>query len=509
MALSFDQRVALVTRLTAASKESPKAYRLRVLSWILLGYLLFGAILFVAVALAAGSVGFILVSRMWVLAKFVWIPVVFAWMVVRALFVRLDPPRGRLMKQGEAPRLHALISIVRRKVGVPKLDSVLLVPELNAAVVETPRFAGIFGSRRHLLLGLPLLLTQSTEELQSTLAHELGHLSGNHGRLGAWTYRVRETWARFHSGLTREDFLSRTIRNLIERYLEHFGLVTLIQARTQEFAADQSSAEISSPATAARALAWVAISEELLQQRLWRPLWKRAMNEEQPAFSPYEELFSRRREILGPPYDALLALELARVTPTDATHPSLQERLAHLGCPQPRLTLAPISAAEDLLASSLPRILREFGASWREDFAESWRERHFELRARQERLADLEGKEASQLSNEELLDRADALVALGRETEALPIMPRQPRVARSALASRSHTAVRWCRVVTSADSHTSRPRRRRNGRWWAVPAKSPLLRCASGAWSEKRICGLIGTAITPSAWNVRRERRPF
>lgn len=419
MSLTFEQRAALIARFHSISITSPSRYGLRVIAWIAIGYVIIGSITLIAIGLAAGAVAAVVALRAWLLLKVAWIPVVFAWMLARSLFVRIDPPVGRRLTAQEAPQLFAAVEEIRKKLGVPKIHAILLETDMNAAVYETPRFGGVFGWRRHLLIGLPLMLTLSPAELRAVLAHELGHLSGRHGRVGAWAYRLRETWSRVLGGLSQNrGAISKGVRRLLEWYVDHFMVITLVQARAQELAADRSSAELTDAATAARSLAWTAVATELLERRLWKPLAERIANEEHPSITPLEDLLRRRAEILAPPYDDILEAELARKTATDATHPSLRDRLEAIGVRHPALAAAQRSAADELLQRSLGALIGECERDWRAAVLPAWNERHAELQMSRERLAMLEEANVSELSDDELLVRADALVDLGRSDEA-------------------------------------------------------------------------------------------
>jgi len=94
----------------------------------------------------------------------------------------------------EVPELFAMLRGLEDELGAPRFHEVLLVGDNNAAVVQLPRL-GVFGwYKNYLLLGLPLMQGLGPEEFKSVLAHELGHLSGGHGRFGNWLYRMRRSW---------------------------------------------------------------------------------------------------------------------------------------------------------------------------------------------------------------------------------------------------------------------------------------------------------------------------
>ena len=79
--------------------------------------------------------------------------------IVKGLWVRLEPPQGLPLKQGDAPALFSLLEELRQKLNCAPFHEVLLVPEHNAAVVQIPRLGILGWHKNYLLIGLPLLHT--------------------------------------------------------------------------------------------------------------------------------------------------------------------------------------------------------------------------------------------------------------------------------------------------------------------------------------------------------------
>jgi Zn-dependent protease with chaperone function len=208
-----DQRFeSLVTRLEGFAQENPQRYLGWVLAVVLLGFgVLALAILFalIPVTLLAGLV-FVVVATggkalivLLKLGKFVVLLVLPAWMMIKSsfqmMFSRFPRPQGRTLSEQEAHALFARIHELRQKMNGPRIHHVLLRDELNAAIVQHPRF-GLFGwEENYLILGFPLLLAMSEEEALSVVAHEYGHLSGHHSRLGGFIYRFRSAWGRMQT----------------------------------------------------------------------------------------------------------------------------------------------------------------------------------------------------------------------------------------------------------------------------------------------------------------------
>ncbi|HKC48539.1 MAG TPA: M48 family metallopeptidase, partial [Gemmatimonadales bacterium] len=255
---------ALVGRLEQKAARAPGAYRAQVAILAVVGY----AYLFTILAvLLAAAVGLVLVGR-FVVVKLLIPLVILIYAVLRALWVSVPAPQGERISRFDAPRLHELVRRVRRTVAAPRVHVIQSIPQLNAAVVQVPRL-GVFGwYRNYLLIGLPLLQALSPEEWQAVLAHELGHLSGRHGMLGAWIYRVRETWGRLGQTIqTRKSALGGLLfGKFFDVYAPYFMAYSFVLARGHEYEADQAAAELAGAETARRALLRLEMADRVSQE---------------------------------------------------------------------------------------------------------------------------------------------------------------------------------------------------------------------------------------------------
>ena len=179
--------------------ESPDAYRLRIGALALLGYVvIFGALL-VIIALLGGTLWAVFSTMLFLILLKSMIIIVFAimaWVLFKALWVRFERPQGLVVTAQQAPALFEVIDDISRTLDLPDIHEVLLTEDFDAAVVQSPRLGVLGWQRNSLLLGLPLLLAMSPEEMRAVMAHEAGHLFGNHNKFNGWIYRVRSTWYR-------------------------------------------------------------------------------------------------------------------------------------------------------------------------------------------------------------------------------------------------------------------------------------------------------------------------
>jgi heat shock protein HtpX len=106
------------------------------------------------------------------------------------------------------------------------------------------------GSRRVMIVGLPLLAGLSVSELKSVLAHEFGHFSGGHTALGPWIYSARGAIGRALMDLEARQI----VRVPFLVYGNLFLIITQAIARGQEYVADRLSGTLYGPELGQQAL---------------------------------------------------------------------------------------------------------------------------------------------------------------------------------------------------------------------------------------------------------------
>jgi hypothetical protein len=126
--------------------------------------------------------------------KFQLIPLAMLAASLRSLWVAFPRPEGYRLEAKDCTRLRDLLREIHAVIDAPNVHQILLTDDFNAGVVQVPRLGVLGWQQNYLLLGPPLIAALSPDNFRAVLAHELGHLSGNHGRFPGWIYRVRETW---------------------------------------------------------------------------------------------------------------------------------------------------------------------------------------------------------------------------------------------------------------------------------------------------------------------------
>lgn len=442
MAMTNEKFDEMVKRLEILAKAAPGKYRFRVALLALLGYAYIMLVVSVLVGLFAGIIWLSWQHgrfNFWVW-KFGWVLIALAWVVLRSLWVKQTPPEGFELTRDDAPRLFELIEELTGALDAPRIHHVLMLDFFNAAVVQVPRFGFFGGYRNYLLLGLPDMQAATPAQFRATLAHELGHLSGNHGRFTGWIYRLRQTWGQLLMRLEREQrWGSFFFTAFFNWYAPYFQAYSFVLARTHEYEADEAAARLTGAQNVAEMLIDTRLKGSYLEENYWPEVYRHAEVEPRPVAGVYANLPRALSQPLPPDMVARqLNLALSERTISDDTHPALADRLRALGYPtqngggngddaewakgyQPATVEQ--SAADFYLGQHAGTIVSQFDRAWQQGVAEQWSERHNYVLRSQKTLAALEEKSRSgDLLFDEAWTRASLATELKTPEEAIPLL---------------------------------------------------------------------------------------
>ncbi|PPD24903.1 MAG: hypothetical protein CTY21_14465, partial [Methylomonas sp.] len=284
---------------------------------------------------------------------------------------------------------------------------------------------GIFGWYKNtLILGLELLMSMPPEQARSVIAHELGHLSGEHGRFSGWIYRVRLSWERVMVSLGRQNnFGAGLLRRFFDWYAPAFSAYSFALARANEYQADAVAAQLTSKEAAAQALINSHVVSHLLGEQYWQPFIKLADATPRPEASPYHELhnFLQQNRFDNGVLQAQLDKALTGKTGHYDTHPALKDRLAALACPALPPEPAVHSAARHWLGDNLPEIIRYFDNQWLSNNGPKWQERYEHMQQGRGKLAELAAIPEAELTADQLWQKAVLTEEFAPDQDCLPL----------------------------------------------------------------------------------------
>jgi Zn-dependent protease with chaperone function len=128
---------------------------------------------------------------------------------LRSLVLSMPKPKGVSLTSAAAPDMIEMVEELRREVGCGALDVVLVVPACNASAFHA---GGLWRRRNVLLIGYPLLVVLSPDQLKAVVAHELAHFANGHSRLAGLVYRTRASWVRLAQVLNERGTMPIFVR---------------------------------------------------------------------------------------------------------------------------------------------------------------------------------------------------------------------------------------------------------------------------------------------------------
>jgi tetratricopeptide (TPR) repeat protein len=325
----------LVRKLEKQAQNNMGLYRAKVVLFASLAYVYIWVFLLLFVPLLLGA-AFDLLSGHVTIGRINMVltlgPLVF--FIIRAMMIRSRMPEGVVLKREDAPALFATLDDLKERMQAPEIHTVILDENFNASVMQYSRF-GLFGKKQNILvIGFPLLLSLSPEQMKSVLAHELGHVSKADTSIGAWIYRVNRTWGRLLEDLEKDEsekFGRMIFKPFFKWYYPRFSALSFVMRRRQEYVADSFAARMTTPKIAGEALIQVHVkgewyTEKFLSETVVEKVWESGSVPR--LFSLYRE---KVKELSREEQEEILKACLEQETDLTDTHPCLRERLAALG----------------------------------------------------------------------------------------------------------------------------------------------------------------------------------
>ena len=363
-----------VRRLEAAAAARPALYRMRLALCALVGDVI---LTFVRVFPFAAP---IVIGALFVNNTYLYVLAVF---VIMLLIWAMRPgyrDSGKSIERKDAPALYAALDDLKTKLDVGRRMDVRLDDEVNAGAREARGLFGLIGTRRVLTLGVPLLALLGKDEARAVVAHEFGHFSRRHGRLGHWLYQAHMGWLSHAEQIDGESsILDRAGATFAESFVPAFSRRAMVWSRRCEYEADADAAYAVGGEHLVSALARLEVFSAWQAKELSRIVQGWQCAEPTPPENCLERMIAAFEET---PPDLLAAIEAGEAERSGDwldTHPRLTQRAAALGV-QPSIAPREGPTGSVLLGDLWPTIAAEYNARWRKEQTVEWSAAHARYR---------------------------------------------------------------------------------------------------------------------------------
>lgn len=342
--------------------------------------------------------------------------------------------KGTWITDSDAPELYSQIQSLKEKLDVPGRMKVLVTDEFNASAYESRGWFGLIGVQRVLSLGMPLMAVLSKQDLLAVIAHEMGHFSRRHGKLGHWIYRARLGWLHYAESTDEDtDAYSRAIGWYARLFLPRFNAMCFVHSRACEYEADADAAFAIGAQATADALAAVHMHASFIERVL--PKLQSQWLSENPEIPNDFYLRISRAAADWSENERQQAIDIAMAEKTGYrdTHPALADRLGALALmpTKPRYTDC---AGEQLIRPMWPKLCDDFSREWAKQHRANWMADYFwqkdviatqsaltpEDTAKREAMLQIELTSALQMKDDKL--RRDTINALAGRFPGNPIL---------------------------------------------------------------------------------------
>jgi Zn-dependent protease with chaperone function len=357
-------------RLEAAAAARPGLYRARLALLALAGdvILTFVRVAPFALPIAVGALFF----------NSTFIHALAAFAVVLLIWLMRPGYRdtGKRIERKDAPELYAALDDLKTKLDVGRRIDVRLEDEVNAGAREARGLFGLLGTRRVLMLGVPLLALLGKDEARAVIAHEFGHFSRRHGRLGHWLYWAHLDWLSHAEQIDEESsILDRAGATIAESFVPAFSRRAMVWSRRCEYEADADAARAVGGEQLIRALARVDVFDAWQAEKLPHIIQGWQCAEPTAPDNCLERIINAFEATPSDVLTTIAATALSRSKDWLDTHPRLAERAAALAV-QPSLAPREGPAGSVLFGDLWPTFAAEYNARWRKENAVAWSVAH-------------------------------------------------------------------------------------------------------------------------------------
>ncbi|MDR7306594.1 M48 family metallopeptidase [Rhodoferax saidenbachensis] len=306
-----------------------------------------------------------------------------------AWFIQPDPVDDRHeMELPSNSDMHKVVDALARQLKAPKIHRIVLDDSFNAAAHTSSSPFYFWVVRRKLVLGAPLLQLLKADEVKAVIAHELGHFSAGHDRLGQWIYRVQYKWGVFSlmSRTDSDNFVESVQKLMSHRLVPFFLRQSSAWSHQCEYEADASTQSMELSQSLINALAKMEMHAYLWQNQIRYEYVQWQLRDELPSQNVLEQMAQAIESQAQTSFDSMLAYTLSRPRRLYDTHPRLHERAGALSVDIQMPDWTGPCAGETLLNSDWKEVFGAYKKRWFAKHRDAWRFAHFRLRWLEEQV---------------------------------------------------------------------------------------------------------------------------
>ena len=298
----------------------------------LVGFYVFAVALFGGVIYGAYALSDHIRMMWWIIAITVGAALVFVGTVVSEAFAEPRLPAGYDVTPEQAPELWSLIGELAAAARTRGPERIRLVADVKAAVDEDSKLLGLVGGARRIYLGVPLLQGLTVTQLRAALAHEFGHYSSAHTRLGPSAYRG---WGAVIATVQQmqgadHPWWMRVYEWPLRMYAGVYIVLSMAMSRSQEREADRLMVRFAGRANAQATLQEIDVLARCWgtykRQYLWRGFDRDLAPTADTFFDGFACLLAARADDLA---EMRSLPARSESSPLD-THPSTAQRIADI-----------------------------------------------------------------------------------------------------------------------------------------------------------------------------------
>jgi Zn-dependent protease with chaperone function len=316
---------------------------------------------------------------------------------------------GNPISPKEMPELYAAVDRLKNEIDVEGQLQIELSDEPEASAREVLGVFGLFGNRRLMTLGIPLLAILGKDEARAVISHELGHFSRRHGRFGHSLYWVHLGWLAHVEHINEEStVIDRFGASFAHMFVPMFSRRAMVWSRRCEYEADEDAARAAGAKNIVSALARLLLFDDWQGRGLPRRVLEWQRTEREPPPNYLDRMVDAFILAIPSLVDDFIARESRRGSDWRDTHPPLAERAAALNL---AITLADQGklTGASLFGAHWPSVVAEYNSRWQKAHATEWTIAHMRHKLIDAPLVAVSDTEAAAWPVPQQLDRARAL----------------------------------------------------------------------------------------------------